>query len=99
MSFCKRRTAYLSNTFRRVWFANIRNFCVRCAKASKSLRKIKDTMVVDKVTKDMLFKLNVGDQKVFTLPVLWTWVIAGAALVVALAWFLVWYLKFNKSQK
>jgi carbon starvation protein CstA len=38
-------------------------------------------------------------QKVFTLPVLWTWVIAGAALVVALAWFLVWYLKFNKSQK
>ena len=25
-------------------------------------------MVVDKVTKDMLFKLNVGDQKVFTLP-------------------------------
>ena len=38
-------------------------------------------------------------QKVFALPVLWTWVIAGAALVVALAWFLVWYLKFNKSQK
>ena len=25
-------------------------------------------MVVDKVTKEMLFKLNVGDQKVFTLP-------------------------------
>ena len=25
-------------------------------------------MVVDKVTKPMLFKLNVGDQKVFTLP-------------------------------
>ena len=38
-------------------------------------------------------------QKVFTLPVPWTWVIAGAALVVALVWFLVWYLKFNKSQK
>lgn len=25
-------------------------------------------MVVDKVTKDMLMKLNVNDQKVFTLP-------------------------------
>ena len=25
-------------------------------------------MVVERVTKDMLFKLNVGDQKVFTLP-------------------------------
>ena len=25
-------------------------------------------MVVEKVTKEMLFKLNVGDQKVFTLP-------------------------------
>lgn len=25
-------------------------------------------MVVDKVTKELLFKLNVGDQKVFTLP-------------------------------
>ena len=25
-------------------------------------------MVVDKVTKEILFKLNVGDQKVFTLP-------------------------------
>ena len=25
-------------------------------------------MVVDKVTKEMLFKMNVGDQKVFTLP-------------------------------
>lgn len=25
-------------------------------------------MVADKVTKEMLFKMNVGDQKVFTLP-------------------------------
>ena len=25
-------------------------------------------MVAEKVTKEMLFKLNVGDQKVFTLP-------------------------------
>ena len=25
-------------------------------------------MVVEKVTKEMLFKMNVGDQKVFTLP-------------------------------
>ena len=25
-------------------------------------------MIVEKVTKEMLFKLNVGDQKVFTLP-------------------------------
>jgi len=25
-------------------------------------------MVVDKVTKEMLFKLNVGDQRVYTLP-------------------------------
>lgn len=25
-------------------------------------------MVIDKVTKEMLFKLNIGDQKVFTLP-------------------------------
>ena len=25
-------------------------------------------MVVEKVTKEMLFKLNVGDQRVFTLP-------------------------------
>lgn len=25
-------------------------------------------MIVEKVTKEMLFKMNVGDQKVFTLP-------------------------------
>ena len=25
-------------------------------------------MIVERVTKEMLFKLNVGDQKVFTLP-------------------------------
>ena len=33
-------------------------------------------MVVDKVTKDMLFKLNVGDMKTFTLP---SWNLARSA--------------------
>ena len=38
-------------------------------------------------------------EKVFTLAPVWTWVIAGSALVVALAWFYVWYMKFNKTSK
>ena len=38
-------------------------------------------------------------EKVFTLTPVWTWVIAGSALVVALAWFYVWYMKFNKTSK
>ena len=33
-------------------------------------------MVVDKVTKDMLFKLNAGDMKTFTLP---SWNLARSA--------------------
>ena len=33
-------------------------------------------MVVDKVTKDMLFKMNVGDMKTFTLP---SWNLARSA--------------------
>ena len=33
-------------------------------------------MVVDKVTKDMLFKMNVGDMKSFTLP---SWNLARSA--------------------
>ncbi|MBR1448498.1 MAG: carbon starvation protein A [Prevotella sp.] len=38
-------------------------------------------------------------EKVFTLAPVWTWVIAGGALVVALTWFVAWYLKYNKSKQ
>jgi len=38
-------------------------------------------------------------EKVFTLAPMWTWIIAGSALVVALTWFCVWYLKFNKTNQ
>ena len=38
-------------------------------------------------------------EKVFTLSGQWPWLVAAAAFVVALVWFLVWYLKFNKTQK
>ena len=37
-------------------------------------------------------------EKVFTLAPMWTWVIAGSALLVALTWFVAWYLKYNKSK-
>lgn len=38
-------------------------------------------------------------EKVFTLSGQWPWIVAGAAFVVALVWFVIWYLKFNKTQK
>ena len=38
-------------------------------------------------------------EKVFTLSGQWPWNVAGAAFVVALVWFVIWYLKFNKTQK
>lgn len=37
-------------------------------------------------------------EKVFQLEPVWTWVIAAAAFAVALTWFVMWYVKFNKTK-
>ena len=37
--------------------------------------------------------------KVFKLDYMWTWVIAAAALLIAVSWFVIWYMKNNKTLK
>ena len=37
-------------------------------------------------------------EKVFTLPAVWTWIVAAVAFVVAAVWFCLWYNKANHKQ-